>query len=86
MWQSQAVLAQPFWKRRWTIVTLCFVAFMLCNMVRELHTWPSVRSNLGKNDVELSDLHKRWHALLIKGLIAGMLAMRKRSRCNQCFH
>ena len=26
--------AEPKWKRRWTIVALCFVAFMLCNMDR----------------------------------------------------
>ena len=37
VFHTQAVLAQPFWKRRWTIVTLCFVAFMLCNMVCDLH-------------------------------------------------
>jgi ACS family sodium-dependent inorganic phosphate cotransporter len=29
----QAVVA-PRWKRRFTIVGLCFVAFMLCNMDR----------------------------------------------------
>ncbi|KAL6785920.1 PHT4D [Auxenochlorella protothecoides x Auxenochlorella symbiontica] len=30
-----AVLTQPgAWRRRWTIVSLCFVAFMLCNMDR----------------------------------------------------
>ena len=27
-------MSQPFWKRRWTIVALCFFAFMLCNMDR----------------------------------------------------
>ena len=32
--QAQTAVSQPFWKRRWTIVTLCFFAFMLCNMDR----------------------------------------------------
>lgn len=31
---TQADAEQPTWKRRWTIVALCFVAFMLCNMDR----------------------------------------------------
>jgi len=33
--RGQSTLADaPGWKRRWTIVGMCFVAFMLCNMDR----------------------------------------------------
>lgn len=32
---SRAVVTEaPGWKRRWTIIAMCFVAFMLCNMDR----------------------------------------------------
>ena len=31
---SQEGVSVSRWKRRWTIVALCFVAFMLCNMDR----------------------------------------------------
>ena len=30
----QVVAAPSRWQRRWTIVALCFLAFMLCNMDR----------------------------------------------------
>ena len=32
--QDGVTTTEPFWKRRWTIIALCFVAFMLCNMDR----------------------------------------------------